>query len=142
MKVDIPDDILAYESNFFAGMSPRQTGLSLIGIALTSVSFFMYNSMQIGSNVIWSWVSMAGGIPFFLFAFYKWNGLPLEKFISIYLDFKLFSHQKRKWMAENDYYEYVFKQGDIYEEQDLKKKKAAMPKQKKSMVFLFKGGRK
>lgn len=121
MNVNIPEDITKHEENILMGMNMRQTAFSVVGVALISVSFF-FTEKTIISEVA-SWLAIFLGAPCFLFAFYTRDGLPLEKFLMIYLRFKLISYRKRKFIAENEFYDLFFKADEVTAKKGIKEKK-------------------
>lgn len=102
MEVKLIDDILDYEENILIGMSLRQTVLSVIGVILIAVSYFLtytyFNSQAA------SYVAIGLGLPCFLFAFLRPQKMRLEKYIAVWIRTNLLSLRFRVWQTENIFY--------------------------------------
>lgn len=109
IEIKIPKEVRSFKETIFIGLTLRQ--IICLGIALSiNVPMYIFLKPYIGDEVA-SWIIMFTGVPLFLIGFFKFNGLPFEKYALIVLKFKLFIPQKRKYRVEN-----VFT--DIAEEQD------------------------
>lgn len=120
IEIKIPKEVRSYKETIFFGLTLRQ--IICLGIALSiNVPMYIFLKPYIGDEIA-SWIIMFTGVPLFLVGFFKFNGLPFEKFALIVLKFKLFIPQKRKYKVENIFTEIVADQDKINIE-NLKKSK-------------------
>lgn len=73
LQTRIVPDMNRYTSNFFLGMSGRQTVFSVMGAAVTALSYIALPVPGIAA--------LALGLPFFAAAFLRPEGMPVEKFL-------------------------------------------------------------
>lgn len=120
IEIKIPKEVRSYKETIFFGLTLRQ--IICLSIALSiNVPMYIFLKPYIGDEIA-SWIIMFTGVPLFLVGFFKFNGLPFEKFALIVLKFKLFIPQKRKYKVENIFTDIAAEQGRINIE-NLKKSK-------------------
>jgi len=103
MEVKINREIREYTENIFFGLSLRQFVFSLCAIATTIILYFISNK-YFGKETL-SWVCMLGATPFAALGFFKYNGMPLEKFIIAFIKTEILMPKELKFKSENIYYE-------------------------------------
>ncbi len=105
MEVKINREIRNYTESIFFGLSLRQFFFSLCACIIAVISYFIFNS--IFSKEIVSWICILSALPFAGLGFFKYNGMPLEKFIVVWLKSEILVPKELKFVAENIYYEAI-----------------------------------
>jgi len=132
MEVKINREIREYTENIFFGLSLRQFIFSLCAIATTIILYFISHK-YFGKETV-SWVCILGAVPFAALGFFKYNGMPLEKFIIAFIKTEILMPRELKFKSENIYYEAL----KPYLE---KKKKEELNKNDKNINKLKKTGK-
>lgn len=128
IEIKIPKEIRSYKETLFAGLTLRQ--IVCLGIALAiNIPMYLFLKLYIGDEVA-SWIIMFTGVPLFLIGFFKYNGLPFEKFALIMLNFNLFIPRKRKYKVENIFTEILREQN----KEQLEKLKKSKERKKKNVI--------
>lgn len=83
MEVKINREIKDYTENMFFGLSIRQCFCSALAI-LCAVGLYILCCKHFSVEIT-SWFCIFGAIPFALFGFVKYQGMPAEKFLWIWL---------------------------------------------------------
>ena len=89
-------DIDMYRENVLLGMDARQTLLGIAGCVITAAAYFMS-----GGGGAMGWLAIALGLPCFLFAFARPEGLRLESFLALYLRCMLLTERRRYFACRN-----------------------------------------
>ena len=103
MEVKINREIREYTENIFFGLSLRQFIFSLCAITTTIILYFISHK-YFGKETV-SWVCILGAVPFAALGFFKYNGMPLEKFIIAFIKTEILMPRELKFKSENIYYE-------------------------------------
>lgn len=100
----IPRDISKYKAKLMLGLTTRQVVLFVPGGVLGIIMYFLLKD-YIGNLAMG--VGLMTALPFILFASFKPQGLPLEKFIASAVVPMLFSPTNRRYQNENSYQQTV-----------------------------------
>ena len=103
MEVKINREIREYTENIFFGLSLRQFIFSLCAVGTTVILYYISHK-YFGKETL-SWVCILGAMPFAAFGFFKYNGMPLEKFIIAFIKTEILMSRELKFKSENIYYE-------------------------------------
>ncbi len=105
MEVKINREIRNYTESIFFGLSLRQFFFSLCACVMAIVSYFMFK--PIFNKEIVSWICVLSALPFAGLGFFKYNGMPLEKFIIVWLKSEILIPKELKFVSENIYFEAI-----------------------------------
>jgi len=85
MEIKINRDIREYTEAVALGLSMRQFVCAALAIGTAALLYIKLNrSVPLGVETA-SWVCALGAAPFALLGFFKYNGLPAEKFLLAWL---------------------------------------------------------
>lgn len=99
LSVDVNPDIKDYESKIMGVITKRQLVCLLIGLAIGIPLFFI---IPIEDTVTRVFVSLLGALPAIICGWWKFYGLPVEEYISVYYNTKIKSPAKRTYVREPD----------------------------------------
>lgn len=119
MEVKINREIRNYTESIFFGLSLRQFFFSLCAIGTTLLLYFLFE--PVFNKEIVSWICILGAIPFAGLGFFKYNGMPLEKFLLVWLKSKVLVPKKLKFVSKNMYYEAIEESIENKKREELKK---------------------
>jgi len=83
MEIKINREIREYTESLFFGLSLRQFVFSLVAV-LAAVGIYFALKPYLGTETV-SWVCMLVAAPFAVMGFVKYNGMPAERFIRVWL---------------------------------------------------------
>jgi len=119
MEVKINREIRNYTESIFFGLSLRQFFFSLCAIITTLFLYFLFE--PVFNKEIVSWVCILGAIPFAGLGFFKYNGMPLERFLIVWLKSKILMLKQLKFVSKNIYYEAISENIENKIKEELKK---------------------
>mgnify|MGYP004548097779 CR=1 FL=1 len=96
MQTKIVKDMAKYTGNVFMGLSGRQTVLICLGVAIIAIAYFFLP--------IPGFLAIVMGLPFFLMAFYKPEGLSLERYAFYYIESVLRNSHTRYYEKNSEVY--------------------------------------
>lgn len=80
LEIKINKEIKDFHETFFMGLDLRQTAFALLGVVVAVAVNLL--SINYGINKeLSSWLSIICVMPIAFFGFFKYNGMPAEKFI-------------------------------------------------------------
>lgn len=103
MEVKINREIREFTENIFFGLSLRQFFFSVLA-CITAVMIYFVTKPYVGKETI-SWLCILSALPFVFLGFFKYNGMPAEKFIVCWLKSELLFPKKLSFNPTNFYYE-------------------------------------
>lgn len=104
IAVRIPEEIRKYKEKIMFGLNARQL-ISTIIAFLVCVPLYWFGRKLIPDDIL-SWFIIAVALPLVGIGFFRFNGMPLEKFFVAFLKFELLYPQKRKFKSENAFREW------------------------------------
>lgn len=121
MEIKINKDVQEYKESIAFGLDVRQFAFSGLALVCGAGTYLLLHG-SIPPSVA-GWVAIAAAVPAGMFGFFKYNELPLEKYLSAVIKTK-FSPEKR-----------IFRTTEMLEKQraaTAQKKKAPTKKKKKN----------
>jgi len=100
MEVKMNKEILDYKEKVAFGLNLRQIVCAALSIGTASVLYFLLRD-TLGKEAL-SWVCIAAAAPFGAAGFFKYNGMPIEKF-ALALIGTMLSSRMRLYKSENYY---------------------------------------
>lgn len=97
----IPKDLTRIKTKFLFGLTRRQVICFGFG-ALLGVPVFLLTRPAIGDSAA-SYIMIAVMLPFFMFAMYEKNGLPLEVILHQIVQAKFIRPKRRPYQTNNAY---------------------------------------
>ena len=79
MEIKINKEIKDFNETMFFGLSVRQFIFAILACA-AAVGIYFGCRPLFGTEIL-SWLCMIGAVPFIIFGFVKYNGMPAEKVI-------------------------------------------------------------
>ena len=111
--VSIPKDLNAVKTKFVMGLTKRQFICFGIAVILGLPLFFLVKTVApVAAAAMLMLIVM---LPFFLFAMYEKNGLPLEKYLKLVISVKFSRPMIRTYQTNNLYYA-AGRQTQLYKE--------------------------
>ena len=95
MEIKIPKEITDYKEKFLFGLTVRQLVSAVVALAIC-VPLFIFGKDYLGEDMV-GWIIILVAIPVFAFGFFKYDGMPFEKFLAILYRHKWVEPQKRKY---------------------------------------------
>ncbi|BAL01891.1 hypothetical protein OBV_p-00360 (plasmid) [Oscillibacter valericigenes Sjm18-20] len=99
IAVRIPEEIRKYKERIMFGLTARQLVSTLLAL-LICVPLYYYGIKYIPVDVL-SWLVIFVAVPLVAIGFFKFNGMPMEKFIVAFFKYELFFPTKRKFKVDN-----------------------------------------
>ncbi len=99
IAVRIPEEIRKYKEKILLGLNIRQLLASALAICVC-VPIYLYGRKYIGDEAA-SWLIMFIAIPLGAIGFFKYNGMPMERFMISLFKFEFLFPMKRKYKTEN-----------------------------------------
>lgn len=101
MEVRINKEIRDYQESIFFGLSLRQFLFSLLAV-LVAVGVYFGLRNAVGTEEI-GWICILSALPFAMCGFFRYNGMPAEKFIAALIRSEYLYPKKLVFRAENIY---------------------------------------
>lgn len=103
MEIKINREIRDYTESLFFGLSLRQfvCSVSACGVA---VGLYFFLKPYLGTETV-SWVCVLGAAPFAAIGFFKYHGMPAEKFLWVWIKSEWLMPKQLLFRPENLYYE-------------------------------------
>lgn len=83
MEIKINKEIKDFNETMFFGLSVRQFIFAILACA-AAVGIYFGCRPFFGTEIL-SWLCMMGAVPFIIFGFVKYNGMPAEKVIKAWI---------------------------------------------------------
>ena len=99
IAVRIPEEIKKYKEKIMFGLTARQ----LIATVLTlfvCVPLYWFGKEIIPENIL-SWLIILISVPLVAIGYFKFNGMPMEKFFMVWFKFEILYPRRRKFKTEN-----------------------------------------
>lgn len=106
MEVKIPKEIRDYQESIFFGLSARQFIFSCAAIGVAVGIYFVFQK-SLGTEVV-SWLCILCAAPFAAFGFFRYNGMPFEKFALAWIRSEFMMPKKLVFQAENLYEQAIY----------------------------------
>ena len=118
MEVKINREIREYTESMFFGLSMRQFFFSATACIIAVAVYFLLKPV-LGIEVT-SWLCVLAAFPFAVMGFVKYNGLPAEKFIWVWIKSEVLIPKKLTFCNTNVYYRLLDmenpKKGEVIED--------------------------
>jgi hypothetical protein len=101
MEVKVPKEIRDYQESIYFGLSARQFFFSIIAIIVAVAVYFSLSS-SLGTETV-SWLCILCAAPFAAMGFFRYNGMPFERFIFIWFRSQFLMPNRLVFRAENIY---------------------------------------
>ena len=95
IEIKIPKEITDYKEKFLFGLAVRQLVSAVVALAIC-VPLFIFGKDYLGEDMV-GWIIILVAIPVFAFGFFRYDGMPFEKFLAILYRQKWVEPQKRKY---------------------------------------------
>ena len=119
MEVKINKEIRNYRENVYFGLSLRQFIFSLLAVIIAVIIYLVFKN-KLGTEIT-SWLCVICATPLILIGFVTYNGMKLEKLISVYIKSKILMPKYLVFKTTN-YYEELLKYKEEYKSEDIKQK--------------------
>ena len=93
IEIKIPKEITDYKEKFLFGLTVRQF-ISAVAALAICVPLFIFGKDFLGEDVV-GWLIMLIAVPIFAFGFFRYDGMPFEKFLVLLYRQKWLEPQKR-----------------------------------------------
>ena len=103
MEVKINREIRNYTEATFFGLSLRQFIFSVCAVVV-AVGLYFFLKPYVGTETV-SWMCVLGAAPFAALGFIKYNGMPAEKFLWVWIKSEFLMPKKLVFRSTNTYYE-------------------------------------
>jgi hypothetical protein len=101
MEVRINKEVRDYTESIFFGLSLRQFAFSLLAVAIAVGLYFTLRSAA-GTEET-GWICILSAAPFAACGFFKYNGMPAERFVMAWLRSEFLYPRELKYKTENTY---------------------------------------
>jgi len=101
LEVKIPKEIRDYQESIFFGLSARQFIFSCAAVIVAVGVYFLFRK-PLGTEVV-SWICILCAAPFAAIGFFRYNGMPFEKFALAWIRSEFLMPKKLVFRAENLY---------------------------------------
>ena len=95
IEIKIPKEITDYKEKFLFGLTVRQLVSAVVALAIC-VPLFISGKDYLGEDLV-GWIIILVAIPVFAFGFFRYDGMPFEKFLALIYRQKWVEPQKRKY---------------------------------------------
>lgn len=95
IEIKIPKEITDYKEKFLFGLTVRQLVSAVVALAIC-VPLFIFGKDYLGEDLM-GWIIILVAIPVFAFGFFRYDGMPFEKFLALIYRQKWVEPQKRKY---------------------------------------------
>lgn len=103
LEIKINKEIREYTEAVFFGLSLRQFIFSVLGCGAAVGIYFLLRD-YLGTEAV-SWACILGVVPFAALGFFRYNGMPAEKFIWVFIKSEILTPKRLGFKATNLYYE-------------------------------------
>lgn len=101
MEVRINKEVRDYQESIFFGLSLRQFLFAILAVGVAVAIYFGLKDV-VGTSEV-GWMCILGALPFAMCGFFRYNGMPAEKFISAFIRSEYLTPKKLVFKAENIY---------------------------------------
>lgn len=101
MEVRINKEVRDYQESIFFGLSLRQFVFAVLAVGVAVGVYFGLKDI-VGTSEV-GWMCILAALPFAMCGFFRYNGMPAEKFISAWLRSEYIYPKKLVFKAENIY---------------------------------------
>ncbi len=105
MEIKINKEIRTYKESIFFGLNFRQFLCSIIAVGI-AVSVYFLAKKPLGDEVV-SWLCIFAAAPVAAMGFFKFQGLPLERFVIAWLKSEFLYAGQRKFQPVNWLYQII-----------------------------------
>ena len=95
IAVRIPEEIRKYKEKIILGLNARQL-ISVLLTAFICVPLYYFGRDYISDDIL-AWVIILIAVPLVSVGFFRFNGMPMEKFAVAFLKYGFFFPLKRKY---------------------------------------------
>ena len=95
IEIKIPKEITDYKEKFLFGLTVRQLVSAVVALAIC-VPLFIFDKDYLAEDLV-GWIIILVAIPVFAFGFFRYDGMPFEKFLALIYRQKWVEPQKRKY---------------------------------------------
>ena len=99
IAVRIPEEIRKYKEKIILGLNARQL-ISVLLTAFICVPLYYFGRDYISDDIL-AWVIILIAVPLVSVGFFRFNGMPMEKFAVAFLKYGFFFPLKRKYKVDN-----------------------------------------
>lgn len=99
IAVRIPEEIRKYKEKILFGLTARQLITTIIAFAIC-VPLYWYGKKYISESIL-SWVIILIGAGCWSIGYLKINGMPMEKFVFVFIKTEILYPKKRKYLSDN-----------------------------------------
>lgn len=103
MEIKINREVRTYRETIFFGLSARQFFCSLGAVSVAVGAYFLFKD-TLGKETT-SWLCMLCAAPLAAAGFFRYNGLPMEKFLWAVCKTRVLYAGRRLYKSENQYAE-------------------------------------
>ena len=101
MEVRINKELRDYTESIFFGLSLRQFAFSLLAVLIAVGLYFSLRSVA-GTEET-GWICILSAVPFAACGFFKYNGMPAERFVMAWLRSEFLYPRQLTYRPENTY---------------------------------------
>ncbi len=120
MEVKVNKEIRDFTESMFFGLSLRQFAFSVLGCGAAVAACFLLKD-RLGMELT-TWVCVIAVAPFAALGFFRYNGMPAERFLLAYIKFRWLVPGKLTYKAGNLYYE-MMRPSIEAKQKEMRKKK-------------------
>lgn len=119
MEIKINREIRDYTESMFFGLSLRQFVCAVLACGV-AVGLYFFLKPYLGTETV-SWVCVLGAAPFAAIGFVKYHGMPMEKFLWVWVKSELLMPKRLLFKPENLYYDLTRKTREKQEREAMGK---------------------
>ena len=101
LEVKIPKEIRDYQESIFFGLSARQFIFSCAAVVVAVGVYFLFRK-PLETEIV-SWLCILCATPFAAIGFFRYNGMPFERFALAWIRSEFLMTKKLVFRAENLY---------------------------------------
>ena len=101
IEVKINKEINDYEETIFFGLTMRQFFCSALAV-ITALFLYVLFYKVLGRELV-SWVCILGAMPIAIAGFFKYHGMPLERFLWVWFKSEILFAGNRVWKSVHIY---------------------------------------
>lgn len=95
IEIKIPKEITEYKEKFLFGLTVRQF-VSAVAALAVCIPLYIFGRDFLGDDVV-GWLIILVAIPIFAFGFFRYDGMPFEKFLVMIYRQKWVEPQRRTY---------------------------------------------
>jgi type IV secretory pathway VirB4 component len=99
IAVRVPEEIRKYKEKIMFGLNARQLIVTLLAL-FVCVPLYYWGRNYLSDDIL-SWIIILIAVPLVAIGFFKFNGMPMEKFVVAFMKFELLFPLKRKYKTDN-----------------------------------------